>query len=423
MKSSKSFPILLERLKERFKENPNHKLWLVGIVLCRPQLKLAREEIIPSLSFFHRESGKNIDFFFAGFDEKPADDSDNVPIKTGISSRPDWNFNLDEFGRFADEIRRKTDNRYRYTGGCDLILVNCLHSETGDAWLDFNDSALASLEILRNQGRLPDTSHFFKNIFDYCKAVNATDSGWGFGVDAEPGSSLVELCEKFLKHANTAQTISSVKTTLGESADKDKSPKSKKHGELNKGPFRYDLGTRNLILKSSRIQIEVQTRYAEVLDGMLKKQGGQYAVRQSHLDYTTVATLFDLGRLKEDHPDWDHKKLQSELRRRMDFPDAKLKKIAQEFRRQFSDWLRDNGIDADYVIKADRNNKGYKLGIGFHSTRAATGDSEAGLKTIGGKIEGYDADSADNTGKLTPTRMGADGEYHDAQSNRQYKMR
>lgn len=179
MEPSRSYPILLARLKKRFEENPNRKLWLVGIVLCRPQLKIAREEIIPSLSYFNRESGKNIDFFFAGYDVKPVEDSECVPIQTGISSRPDWYFNPDEFDRVVEEIRDKTKKRYRYTGGCDLILVNCLHSETGEAWLDFSDSALAPLEVLRNQGRLPDTSHFFKSIFDYCRASNTGDPAWG----------------------------------------------------------------------------------------------------------------------------------------------------------------------------------------------------------------------------------------------------
>jgi hypothetical protein len=37
---------------------------LVGLVFCRPQARLAREEIIPSLPYFHCRSGEHCNFYF-----------------------------------------------------------------------------------------------------------------------------------------------------------------------------------------------------------------------------------------------------------------------------------------------------------------------------------------------------------------------
>ena len=414
MEPSRSYPILLARLKKRFEENPNRKLWLVGIVLCRPQLKIAREEIIPSLSYFNRESGKNIDFFFAGYDVKPVEDSECVPIQTGISSRPDWYFNPDEFDRVVEEIRDKTKKRYRYTGGCDLILVNCLHSETGEAWLDFSDSALAPLEVLRNQGRLPDTSHFFKSIFDYCRASNTGDPAWGFGVDAEPGSSLVELCDKFLSQSNRVENLGASRAAPIQKSDLKKSQVNQLDGNLLKGPFRYDLPIRSLILPSG-IKYLVQTRYAEVLDKMFTKDDGLYSVRKSHLDFATIATLFEIGRWKEEHPDWSEIKLKKEARADFQRIQDDSKRLAQSFRQQFSRWLRKLGIDADSVVTADRKNPGYKLGSGWHSRRAVIGDSEVGLFPAGGNIENNSGEEEPYSSGQKPNSSTSDDGGYDPQ--------
>ena len=112
MHPSKSYPILLTRLKQRFQENPDRKIGLVGIVLCRPELKMVREEIIPSLDYFNRVSGSNVDFFFAGFDGDPVSNPDSSKVKTGISSRSKWHFDDEEFDRFAQDLFTQSGQRY-----------------------------------------------------------------------------------------------------------------------------------------------------------------------------------------------------------------------------------------------------------------------------------------------------------------------
>jgi hypothetical protein len=415
MEASKSFPVLMDRLRRRFEQNPNRKLWLVGIVFCRPQLKLAREEIIPSLSYFHRESGRNIDFFFAGFDGELVPDPERISIETGISSTPEWQFDPDEFARFADEIRIKTNSRYRYTGGCDVFLMNCVYSPIGEPKLDFERAALAPLEVLRNQGRLPDTSHFFKSIFDYCRAINNGDPTWGFGVDAVPGSPLIELCEKFLKQSNEVENLVATKAAPTAEIDRAKPQLNQQPGKLLDGPFRYDLQAKSLIMPSG-IRHRVDTRYAEVLDRMFTKEDGFYSVRKSDMDYVTIAALFEVGRWKERHPKWSEAQLEQEARAKGMVIRNNAKKLAQEFRRQFSRWLRDRGIDAGYVITVDRKNDGYKLGAGWHPRRAVIRGSEVGLFAIGNEIENFDEETEDDAyGKPKAKHFGSESENYNPQ--------
>ena len=143
----------------------------------------------------------------------------------------------------------------------------------------------------------------------------------------------------------------------------------------------------------------VQTRYAEVLDRMFTKDDGLYSVRKSHLDFTTIATLFEIGRWKEEHPEWSEIKLKNEARANIQRIQDGSKRLAQSFRQQFSRWLRKLGIDADSVVTADRKNPGYKLGLGWHSRRAVIGDSEVGLFSAGGNIE-------NNSGEEEPYSSG-----------------
>ncbi len=42
---------------------------LLGIMFCRPQLLLAKLEILPSIEYFHVRSNHFVDFYFPGFTE------------------------------------------------------------------------------------------------------------------------------------------------------------------------------------------------------------------------------------------------------------------------------------------------------------------------------------------------------------------
>jgi hypothetical protein len=90
---------------------------MVGLLFAPPETRLAREEIIPGLQYFHYRSGNNIDFFCTGYRRYGPDPGYDEKIVT--NDRPPWIFNL----RMYDEFRRQIQQRssWRYSGEADLL--------------------------------------------------------------------------------------------------------------------------------------------------------------------------------------------------------------------------------------------------------------------------------------------------------------
>src|SRR5688572_6394124 len=97
METAKRYVELIAHLKGRYLANPKHKTRLLGLVFCRPDKALAKQEILPSLPYYHRRSGKNVDFYFAGFDDKLVSERAGDAILSGNPSKPVWNFDLELF--------------------------------------------------------------------------------------------------------------------------------------------------------------------------------------------------------------------------------------------------------------------------------------------------------------------------------------
>lgn len=48
-------------------DEPAATVKMVGVLFAPAEVRLAREEIVPGLDYFHHRAGKNIDFFCAGY--------------------------------------------------------------------------------------------------------------------------------------------------------------------------------------------------------------------------------------------------------------------------------------------------------------------------------------------------------------------
>jgi hypothetical protein len=246
MEPAKSYLDLLARLKAKFSSTPMHNVRLLGLVFCRPDNKLAREEILPSLGYYHHRSAKNIDFYFAGFGTTSAHEGSDIVISTGVESKPEWTFNLKSFGEFCHEIERRT--YWKYSGGSDFMLVNCHYDEKDEPQLDFEGAVILTLEVLRQQRRLPDVGMLFENIFRHCEAARKGDEAWDYGLDAEPGSALMELCKFLLDPAAVGGKPIDAESSSEPAKKIDVKDSAPQTPVLIKGPFRYDLAKGALIV-------------------------------------------------------------------------------------------------------------------------------------------------------------------------------
>lgn len=158
-------------------------LRIAGLVFCRPESPLAREEIFPSLAYYHFRSGPATNFYFAGFDQGTSVRSE-ANIKAGEAGIS-WHYSAKSFNDLRRDVERRST--WRYSGGCDLIVVGVDFGETtGRAHLDFSSVVTARLDEMRAEGLIPRVDVFFEQLFRFAEvfqgeqAANAfsNEHGW-----------------------------------------------------------------------------------------------------------------------------------------------------------------------------------------------------------------------------------------------------
>jgi hypothetical protein len=169
---------------------------MVGLLFAPIEVRLAREEIVPSLEYFHHRSGNHIDFFCAGYSrygftpgERPVTDDD-----------PPWMFSLELFDRFRSDIEYRS--RWRYSGEADLLLLNGMRS-TDDkmASLDFSSTIVCDLDRMIRDKAIYSVRRFFEDVFRFAEDVRAPDPTWGFSDNMgihTAGSALKRVILSFL---------------------------------------------------------------------------------------------------------------------------------------------------------------------------------------------------------------------------------
>lgn len=149
---------------------------MVGLLFARPESKLAKEEIIPGLYYFHIRSGNHIDFFCAGYGAQDLRDEDfTSQDKVGQAG---WMFSPRRF----NEIRKKVEAQcgWRYSGESDLILANAQYSPGGGVKIELDRSVKCYLDVSKRIGAINSVHEFFECIFRYAENAKEDDPTWGF---------------------------------------------------------------------------------------------------------------------------------------------------------------------------------------------------------------------------------------------------
>lgn len=107
-----------DAFRYRYRDGEVANVRMVGILFAPAEVRLARDEIVSSLDYFHHRSGNHIDFFCAGYSRYGFTPGER-PVTT---DEPPWMFSLDAYHRFQREIERLS--RWRYSGEADLLLMN-----------------------------------------------------------------------------------------------------------------------------------------------------------------------------------------------------------------------------------------------------------------------------------------------------------
>ena len=74
-----------------------------------------------------------------------------VPVGTKFGS--DWYFREKDFEKLRAHIERKSEGRWRYSGGADLVLVNGMLVDDGEPTIDWVSTQVWASRTARRMGR------------------------------------------------------------------------------------------------------------------------------------------------------------------------------------------------------------------------------------------------------------------------------
>ncbi|OGW32867.1 MAG: hypothetical protein A2X59_03815 [Nitrospirae bacterium GWC2_42_7] len=201
----RSLTEVIERLRDQFRyEDPHKRTKLLGILFCRPQLKAAKDEVIPHLNYFHVRSGPHVDFFFAGF-HRIQDHISDGPFAyevDGVDGEK-WIFDEREFNRWRYELEQAS--KWRYSGGNDLVLANARYDdEHREPYIDLGHAVCMNLEEAQQSGASPELSMILEGIFRYAESPDLKDPVWGLSDESGKrigGNALRKLFVSILPEA------------------------------------------------------------------------------------------------------------------------------------------------------------------------------------------------------------------------------
>lgn len=148
---------------------------MVGLLFAPRETRLARDEIVPSLDYFHHRSGDKIDFFCAGYSRYGFTPGEH-PV---THDDPPWMFSAEVFDRFRRDIERRSS--WRYSGEADLLLMNGKRGhDEGAASLDFSSSIVCDLDHMIRDHAIYSARRFFEDVFRFVERVEKPDPTWGF---------------------------------------------------------------------------------------------------------------------------------------------------------------------------------------------------------------------------------------------------
>jgi hypothetical protein len=98
--------------------------WRLGVVVfTRPEDKICKEIIGPSLNYLHELTGEKVHFYFVGFCDNQHMGYANKAASGLFGDNKDWFFSPVHFSEVQDKFEDLTERRWKYSGATDLLVV------------------------------------------------------------------------------------------------------------------------------------------------------------------------------------------------------------------------------------------------------------------------------------------------------------
>jgi hypothetical protein len=98
--------------------------WRLGcVVFTRPEDKICKDIIIPSLNYLHELTGDKVHFYFVGFLDQRLMHY-NKPVASDLfNDGKDWYFSYEKYVEVQEKFENLTKNQWHYSSGTDLLVV------------------------------------------------------------------------------------------------------------------------------------------------------------------------------------------------------------------------------------------------------------------------------------------------------------
>lgn len=189
----KTMPIdheaFIRELRDDFVKSPVGAVRMVCLLFARPEVALAKKEIVPHLPYYNRRSGRSINFYCAGY----GTDKDSDGQELGKVGESVWFFSDNAFLDTKKYI--ELDSTWKYSGGTDLIISNAIFESSNRTlmtedgfeeerlravYLDFSTAISLNLERMLADKAITTVPMFFEDIFKFADGFDGTDPTWSF---------------------------------------------------------------------------------------------------------------------------------------------------------------------------------------------------------------------------------------------------
>jgi hypothetical protein len=146
---------------------------LLAILFMRKEQEITYKSIVPTLSYFDKESGNDLHFILAGWRRTL------VVADLGHSNTESWEYDEDAF-LFAKNVISEATN-WKYSGGVDLLLVTT-NTTSKSFVIDFSGAISLELTRMITDHLVPSHEILLHNLISFARSYRGNDPLLGIAV-------------------------------------------------------------------------------------------------------------------------------------------------------------------------------------------------------------------------------------------------
>jgi hypothetical protein len=167
-------PVSSELMAEINSKTKRHSL--VAVLFCNPRTPFAKDEIIPSLNYFHKRSKQYINIFCCGFGAFGTTSDYPDMQQVGRVDGDEWFYSDEAFVTVVEEFEERT--QWQYSGENELLLLDIVKNKDIED-LTIQHAIVCNLEQMHRDKAFTSVRSLVEKLIVYAKSDEAANA-WKF---------------------------------------------------------------------------------------------------------------------------------------------------------------------------------------------------------------------------------------------------